>query len=109
MADKNIGALPQVPQLMDDSLMVVEQQGQDIVAQLPAGDAAVGVLVLQLLLAGGGDARVAVRSAADGRLPDGGGAAGAGYEDDRPAVPGVRKAGGHGGGTGSGAVTPSKT
>ncbi len=28
MADKNIGALPQVPQLMDDSLMVVEQQGQ---------------------------------------------------------------------------------
>ena len=28
MADKNIGVLPQVPQLMDDSLMVVEQQGQ---------------------------------------------------------------------------------
>lgn len=28
MADKSIGSLPQVPQLMDDSLMVVEQQGQ---------------------------------------------------------------------------------
>lgn len=28
MADSNIGALPQVPQLNDDSLLVVEQQGQ---------------------------------------------------------------------------------
>ena len=27
MADKNIGMLPQVPQLDDESLMVVEQQG----------------------------------------------------------------------------------
>ena len=28
MADKNIGALPQAAQLDDDSLLVVEQQGQ---------------------------------------------------------------------------------
>lgn len=28
MADSNIGALPLVPNLADDSLLVVEQQGQ---------------------------------------------------------------------------------